>query len=98
LVTRVKHAEKSSAKKKKKKEEVQNIETNKEDNTSEGNGYSSPGGGDDANGQGGGDEGENQGEGEATPPKYPLLKQRRRGWFLRRKLRQERRPMLVIPI
>jgi hypothetical protein len=72
LVTWVKHAGQSSAKKKKKKEEVHNIETDKEDNTSEGNGSGSLGGGDEVNGQGGGDEGENQEEGEATPLKDPL--------------------------
>jgi hypothetical protein len=75
LVTQFEHARQSSVKKKKKKEEVQNIETDKEDNAYEGNGSGSLGEGDEANGKGGGDEGEKQGEGEATPLEDPPLKQ-----------------------
>jgi hypothetical protein len=55
LVTRVEHVRKSSVKKKKKLEEFHNIETDDEENASEGNGSGSLGGGDDTYGQGGGD-------------------------------------------
>jgi hypothetical protein len=45
LVTWVEYARKSNAKKNKKKEEVQNIETDEEDTTSEESGPHSPAGG-----------------------------------------------------
>jgi carbamoylphosphate synthase large subunit len=48
IVTQVEHFKHSSGtKKKKKQEEVQDIESNKEDNVSEDNGSGSPGGGED---------------------------------------------------
>jgi hypothetical protein len=59
LVTRVEHAEQSSAKKKKKKIEVQIIEINEEDNASKEYGTELPGGGGgkyQGNGKGGGDD------------------------------------------
>jgi hypothetical protein len=72
LVTQVEHVGQTSTKKKKKKEEVQDVETDEEDNASEGNGFGPlGGGGDEVDGQGGWDEGEKKGEGEATPPKDP---------------------------
>jgi hypothetical protein len=67
----VEHDGQTSVKKKKKKEEVQNIETNEEDNTSEESGPEFPtrGGGDEVNQEKGGEDRENKGKGEVTPPK-----------------------------
>jgi hypothetical protein len=48
IVKNVEHVEQySGTKKKKKQEEVQDIESDQEDNTSEDNGFDSPGGGED---------------------------------------------------